>query len=152
MEKFVVFRLGGEEFGISINRVTEILRSQKINPLPELPYFLSGVITLRGSVIPLMDMRKRFSLASSPKNERIIVVKSEGDKIGLIVDEVKEIIFLKEDEITNPPSIFKGLRTEYLTGIGRKESKVIILLNLDGLLTTEEKIALKESEDSRVEA
>lgn len=147
MEKFVIVKLGEDEFGVWIKDVVEILRPRKINPLPELPDFLAGVITVRGEVFPLMDMRKRFSIESVPINERVVVVRSGRDKIGLIVDEVKEIAAFSSDEITEPPRIFKGLKTEYLTGLGKKEERVVVLLNLEKILTSEEKIVLSESRD-----
>lgn len=145
MEKFAIFKIGDEDFGVSINRVVEILKSQKIYSLPELPDFLSGVINVRGDVVPLLDLRLRFGMHTSEKKGRIIIVRSEGEKIGLLVDEIDEIISLAEEDLIAPPSIFKGLKTEYLKGLGKKEGRIIILLNLDRLLTSEEKIILKES-------
>lgn len=148
MEKFVIFKLGDEEFGVWIKNVVEIIRVRKVNPLPELPDFLSGVITVRGAVIPLLDMRKRFSIASTPVNERIIIVRAGAERVGLIVDEVSEIAAFTKDEVTQPPGIFKGLKTEYLTGIGKKDSRVILLLNLDKILSSEELIVLSESTEA----
>jgi len=145
MEKFAIFKIGDEDFGVSINRVVEILKSQKIYSLPELPDFLSGVINVRGDVVPLLDLRLRFGMHASEKKGRIIIVRSEGEKIGLMVDEIDEIISLAAEDLIAPPSIFKGLKTEYLKGLGKKEGRIIILLNLDRLLTSEEKIILKES-------
>ncbi len=144
--KFVVFKMGEDYFGIEITKVVEILNTQKVYSLPELPDFLSGVITVRGEVTPLLDLRKRFGTRSSETKELIILVRYDKEKIGLLVDEIKEIITLNAEEITAPPTIFKGLKKKYLTGIGRKNESIIILLNIDYLLTTEEKIILKESE------
>ena len=146
MTKFAVFRMGDEVFGIEIKRVVEILKSQKTYTLPELPEFLSGVITVRGEVIPLLDLRRRFGIASTLKKERVMIVRYDNEKIGIVVDEVKEITSLGTKDITNPPSIFKGLKKKYLTGLGKKGDTIIIILNLDDLLTSEEKIMLKESE------
>jgi purine-binding chemotaxis protein CheW len=146
MEKYAVFKMGEEIFGVEIKRVVEILKSQKPYTLPDLPDFLSGVITVRGEVIPLLDLRRRFGIKSSVKVERIILVRYDSEKIGIVVDQVKEIISLSKDEIINPPSIFKGLKRKYLTGLGKKGDMIIILINLDDLLTSEEKIILKESE------
>jgi purine-binding chemotaxis protein CheW len=146
LEKFAVFRMGDEVFGVEIARVVEILKSQKKYTLPELPEFLCGVITVRGEVIPLLDLRVRFGIRSAVKKERIMIVRYDNEKIGLVVDEVKEIITLDTADITKPPSIFKGLKKKYLTGLGKKGEMIIIILNLDDLLTSEEKIMLKESE------
>lgn len=144
MGKIAVVCAGEEEFGIEIGKVVEILKGQRIYLLPQLPSFLSGVANIRGEVIPLVDLRKRFGISSASDKERIIVVRSGKEKVGLLVDDVKEIVDLQQDEIIRPPSIFKGLKTEYLTGIGRRGDSIIILLNLDTLLTSEEKIQLEE--------
>ena len=144
--KFAVFKIGDEIFGIEINKVVEILNTQKVYSLPELPDFLSGVITVRGEVVPLLDLRKRFGIKSNDTKELIIVVRYDSEKIGLLVDEIKEILSLDAHEITSPPTIFKGLQKKYLTGLGKKDERIIILLNIDYLLTSEEKIKLKESE------
>jgi purine-binding chemotaxis protein CheW len=138
--------MGDEVFGIEIKRIVEILKSQKTYALPELPEFLSGVITVRGEVIPLLDLRRRFGIQSAVKKERIMIVRCDNEKIGLVVDEVQEITNLDTADITHPPSIFKGLKKKYLTGLGKKGDMIIIILNLDDLLTSEEKIMLKESE------
>lgn len=144
--KFAVFKIGEEIFGIEINKVVEILNTQKVYSLPELPDFLSGVITVRGEVLPLLDLRKRFGIKSTDTKELIIIVRSDNEKIGLLVDEMKEILSLNAQDITPPPTIFKGLQKKYLTGLGKKDDRIIILLNIDYLLTSEEKIMLKESE------
>lgn len=144
--KFAVFKIGEEIFGIEINKVVEILNTQKVYSLPELPDFLSGVITVRGEVLPLLDLRKRFGIKSTDTKELIIIVRSDNEKIGLLVDEMKEILSLNAQDITAPPTIFKGLQKKYLTGLGKKDERIIILLNIDYLLTSEEKIMLKESE------
>lgn len=148
MEKFAVFKIGDEDFGIGIDRAVEILKTQKIYSLPELPEFISGVINVRGDVIPLLDLRLRFGIHSSGKKERIIIVRFDNEKTGILVDEIDEIITISQDDIIPPPTIFKGLKTEYLTGLGKTKDRIIILLNLDRLLTSEEKIILSASSDS----
>ncbi len=145
--KFAVFTIGREAFGIEINRVIEILHRQKVYTLPEFPEFLSGVITVRGEVIPLLDLRKRFGISSADERELTIIARYDKEKIGLIVDTVEEIVTLRSGEIIDPPTIFKGLKKKYLTGIGKKDDRIIIVLNLDFLLSSEEKIMLKESEE-----
>jgi purine-binding chemotaxis protein CheW len=146
-QKYAVFKIGEEDFGVEINRVVEILSSQKVHSIPDLPDFLSGVIAVRGQIIPLLDLRKRFGIISSSKKELIIVIKYDNEKIGVLVDHVKEIISLGKDEITSPPAIFKGLKRKYLAGIGKKDDRVIIILNVDDLLTSQERIMLKEAEE-----
>ncbi|MBI4685297.1 MAG: purine-binding chemotaxis protein CheW [Nitrospirae bacterium] len=145
MEKFAVFRISDEDFGVRIDKVVEILKSQKIYSLPDLPVFFSGVINIRGDVIPLLDLGRRFGIHSGSGKDRIMIVNCEGEKIGLLVDEIEEIVSLTTEDIIAPPSIFKGLKTEYLTGLGKNKDKIIILLNLDRILTSEEKITLRKS-------
>lgn len=145
MQKFAVFKIADEVFGITIDRVVEIIKMQKIFTIPGLPGFLSGVMNVRGLVVPLIDLRRRFGTESSGKKERIIVVRYDHEKIGFLVDEIREILSLAPEEMTRPPSIFKGFKTEYITGLGRKGDSLIIILNIDNLLTSEEKIILKES-------
>ena len=145
MDKFAVFRIAGEIFGIGIGRVVEIITPQEIFSIPGLPGFLSGVINVRGSIIPLIDLRRRFGTKPAGRKERVIIVRFGKEKAGFLVDEIKEILALSPEEITPPPSLFRGFRTEYLNGIGRKDGRIIILLNIDNLLTSEEKIKLEES-------
>lgn len=145
MNKFAVFRIADEIFGIGIGRVVEIITPQEVFSIPGLPEFLAGVISVRGSVIPLIDLRRRFGTKPAGKKERVIIVRFEKEKAGFLVDEIKEIMELSPEEITPPPSLFRGFKTEYLHGIGKKEGRIIILLNIDNLLTSEEKIRLGES-------
>lgn len=145
MQKFTVFKIAGEDFAIAIERVQEILKLQKVFSIPGLPEFLSGVMNVRNTVIPLMDLRRRFGKKPSGTKERIILVRVEQERLGLLVDSVHEILSLLPEEVINPPSIFKGFKTEYLKGLGKKDERVIILLNIDNILTAEEKIQLKES-------
>jgi len=144
--KFAVFKIADEDFGVEVSRVVEILKRQKTYSLPDLPDFLSGVINVRGEVIPLLDLRRRFGTHTPPKKERILVVRCRGEKIGLLVDEIKEIVSLAREEVVSPPSIVKGLKRTYLTGLGKKDDRIIILLDIDNLLTSEEKMVLEEAE------
>ncbi len=145
MQKFAVFKIGDEVFGITIDRVVEIIKVQKVFTIPGLPGFLAGVMNVRGLVVPLLDLRRRFGAEPAGRKERIIIVRYDKEKIGFLVDEIREILSLAPEEMTRPPSIFKGFKTEYITGLGRKGDSIIILLNIDNLLTSEEKIILKES-------
>lgn len=144
--KVAVFSIGKEDFGIDIARVVEFMHTQRVYTLPELPDFLTGVISVRGEVLPLLDLRKRFVIESSQAGE-LIIIRYDDEKIGVLVDEIKEILSLGPEEITAPPKIFKGLKKKYLTGLGRQGERIIILLNVDHLLSSEEKIILKESEE-----
>lgn len=144
MGKVAIAIIGKEEFGIDIARIVEILKRQEVSQLPNLPDFLSGVINLRGEIIPVIDLRKRFGIGDSGGKGRIVVIRFGREKIGLYVDDIKEIINLDPLEISSPPSIFKGLKTEYMTGIGRKGDRIIVILNLDSILTAEEEIRIED--------
>ena len=145
MNKFAVFRIADEMFGIGIGRVVEIITPQEIFSIPGLPEFLAGVISVRGSIIPLIDLRRRFGAKPAGRKERVILVRFGSEKAGFVVDEIKEIMTLSPEEITPPPTLFKGFKTEYLNGIGKKDGGIVILLNIDNLLTSQEKIRLEES-------
>ncbi len=147
MSQFAIFRVGEEEFGIDIFRVVEILNPIRIFTIPDMPGFLSGVINLRGTVIPVLDLRKRFNVESKPDKERIIIVWVSGQRVGLYIDSVQEILDFEEGEITAPPSLFKGFKPEYLVGLGKKGERVMILLNTDTVLTAQEKMTLKKSRE-----
>lgn len=148
MQKFAVFKISDESFGIAIERVVEILKVQKLFSIPGLPDFLSGVMNVRGAIIPIIDLRMRFGMKPSGKKERLIIVRFDEEKIGFHVDEINEILSLSDQEIFGSPSIFKGFKTEYMTGLGKRGENIIILLNIDNILTSEEMIILKESLES----
>lgn len=145
MSTFTIFRIGDETFGIAIERVVEILKPQKVYTIPGLPDFITGVMNVRGMVVPVIDLRRRFGVAPSGKKERIIMVRYDTERIGLLVDEIREILGLEQDEIRISPTIFRGFKTDYLSGLGKKDERIIILLNIDNLLTSDEKIQLRQS-------
>lgn len=151
MGKIAVAIIGREEFGIEIYRIVEILKRQKVFHLPNLSDFLSGVINLRREIIPVIDLGKRFGLEDMKGKGRIVVVRSGMEKIGLFVDDIKEIIDLEPTDISSPPSIFRGLKTEYMTGIGKKGERIIVILNLDRILTAEEQIKIEELREKEME-
>jgi purine-binding chemotaxis protein CheW len=142
MRSFLVFRLGPEEFGIEISNIVEIFSSQKTYEVPEMEDYISGVISIRGDVVPLLDLRKRFGLTPSPKKERTILVRTSAETLGLTVDEVKEIMDFDDTEISTPPTIFKGLASEFLVGLGKKEGRVMMLLNIENVLSRDEMLEL----------
>jgi purine-binding chemotaxis protein CheW len=148
LNKYVLFAIGAEEFGIEIGKIVEIVRAQTPTPLPDVPPYIEGVINLRGTVIPLIDLRKRMGVEAHPEKERIIIIKVHGEKIGILVDEVKEIVRIDEDKRSKPPSIVKGLKPEYLSFIGKISDRLVIILNIDKLLTSEEMILLRETKEA----
>ena len=138
MNKYIVFRIHGEEFGIELGKVFEIINPLKVIPCPGTPEYIKGIFNLRGTVVPLMDLRQRLGVTPSPENEKIIVVYMHDEKVGLLVDAIEEIANINEEQIASPPSIFKGLKPEYLLGVGKLSDRLIIILNMDTLMTIEE--------------
>ena len=139
-DKYLTFHLAGEDYGIDIAYVTEIIGIQKITEVPDMPNFVKGVINLRGKVIPVMDVRLRFLLSERDYDERtcIVVVDINGTAVGLVVDQVNEVADIPEGDVEPPPRTTKGTSSRYLKGMGKVEEEVRILLNVDKLLYEEE--------------
>ena len=139
--QLVTFKLLGEEFGLPILDVREIIRMTNVTPVPHAPSFVEGVINLRGQILPVVDLRKRFNLEQKDVDEdtRIIVVEIGNTLLGLIVDGVNEVLRIPSDTIAPPPSIVSsGIGAEYIKGIGHYDEKMIILINLAKVFTTDE--------------
>lgn len=135
-DKYLIFHLAGEDYGIDIAYVTEIIGIQKITEVPDMPTFIKGVINLRGKVIPVMDVRQRFGFELEPYNERtcIIVVDMKDMAVGLVVDQVQEVLDIPEQSIEPPPSVGKNERSDYVSGMGKLGDDVKILLDCRCLL------------------
>lgn len=146
-DKFLTFHLSNEDYGIEIEYVTEIIGIQKITEVPDMPDYVKGVINLRGKVIPVMDMRRRFHLTDRDYDDRtcIIVVDISGAQIGLVVDEVREVADIPEDQIEPPPSNGKRGGRQYIKGIGKMDDEVKIILDVSRILYEEELDGLKGS-------
>lgn len=136
MLQLVTFKLGNEEYGIDILKVQEINRMTEITTMPKSAFSVEGVINLRGKVIPVVNLRKRFGLEMKEldSQSRIIVVDA-GSTIGLIVDSVSEVIRIPSDTIEPPPPITGGIGSEYVRGIVKLKDRLIILLDIDRLLS-----------------
>ena len=144
--QLVVFDLASEGYGVDIGAVREIIRLQDITRVPRTPSFVEGVITLRGKVIPVIDLRKRFGLPVSEQNteNRIVVVDIGGQDIGVVVDAVAEVLRISTGSVEPPSSVITGADSEYLLGIAKLEDRLIILLDLERVLSEEEKIVLSD--------
>lgn len=142
--QLVIFMLGKEEYGLPITKVQEINRMVSITRLPQTPDFMEGVINLRGRVLPVLDLRKRFQLAEAVMNDdtRIIIVDVAGQTLGIVVDAVTEVVRLQADNVEPPPPAFI-LDSQYIEGIGKLDGRLLILLAIDKVLTTQEAIALQ---------
>lgn len=139
--QLVTFNLGKEEFAVPILQIQEINRLVDITKVPKSPDFVEGVINLRGKVIPIIDLRKRFGLpqAELGKYSRVVVINMGGRMIGLIVDSVSEVLRLSESAIEPAPPIVAGIDSEYIKGLGKIEGRLLILLDLNKILSKEEK-------------
>ncbi|MFW6235611.1 MAG: chemotaxis protein CheW [Desulfovibrionales bacterium] len=144
--QLVTFSIDGEEFGVEILKVQEIIRMLGITRVPRAPQFVEGVINLRGKVIPIIDLRKRFGLDSrgQDKNTRIIVIEINSMIVGFVVDSVSEVLRIPAGTIEPPPPVVSGFDSEYISGVGKLEDRLLILLDLNRLLSGEEQKALSQ--------
>jgi len=138
--KFLTFVLGEEIYGIEILKAREIIGLMDITTVPQTPDYMKGVINLRGKVIPVIDLRKKFSMQEGVHTQEtcVIVVEVNGSSIGLIVDSVSEVSDITGEEIENAPSYGQGIDTSFIMGLGKVKNKIIILLDIDAVLSTEE--------------
>jgi len=136
-DKFLTFTVGKEDYGLAIYHVTEIIGIQKITEVPDMPDYVKGVINLRGKVIPIMDVRKRFKFEERDYDDRtcIIVVNINDTSLGLVVDTVMEVSDIPEKDIQPPPEIAEGNRQFFIQGLGKVEDEVKILLDAEKLLS-----------------
>ncbi|MBI5444886.1 MAG: chemotaxis protein CheW [Deltaproteobacteria bacterium] len=144
--QLVTFHVGDEEFGVEILDVREINRMMDITRVPHAPEFVEGVINLRGQVIPVVDLRKRFGLSAGErdKNTRIVVVELGGSVVGFLVDSVSEVLRVSRAVVEPPPSIVGGIESDYIDGVVKLEDRLLILLDLQKLLNGGETRELQE--------
>ena len=148
--KYITFRLAGEDYGIYILSVKEIIGLQETTKVPRTPDFVRGVINLRGKVHPVIDLRKRFGLESKEDNERtpiiIVEVRQEDNHqfIGIVVDSVSEVISIERDDIENTPTFGVDLETDFILGLAKVNEKVITLLDIDKILTSKQLVMVQD--------
>lgn len=146
----VTFRIGNELFGVPISMVQEIVRVPAIARIPQAPEFIEGVINLRGRVITVVDMHKRLNQASGnaqggwDRKSRILVIETCGRLVGIIVDEVNEVLKLASDKIEPAPPMVAGLSNQYINGVGKLDHDLLILIDIDKVLTVKQLNALDE--------
>lgn len=138
------FRLAGEMYALDIRRIREVIRPQKVTPVPKSPAFIEGVINLRGMVVPVIDLRRRFSLPlpSDDRRARIIICVVERKTIGLLVDEATEVCRFSRQEVRPASPFLGGAEAEFILGVCRQGENLIMLLDLDRLLSSGESSAL----------
>ncbi len=147
--KYLTFTLANEEYGIGILKIKEIIGMMPITSVPQTPDFVKGVINLRGKVIPVTDLRRRFGMEEMEHDDRtcIIVVEIEGQngdvEVGIIVDSVSEVLNIKGEEIEDTPAFGTQLDTEYILGMAKVEGNLKILLDIDKIMSNKEMTLLE---------
>lgn len=138
-KQLISFVVGREEYGLEILRVKEVIRTREITWIPQAPTFIKGVINLRGEVIPIFDLRDRFGLDHTDYTSmtRVIVVETGGRLVGIVVDEVSQVILIPAAQIEPPPNVVGGLSKEYIVGVGKIGERLIVLLKIDKILSQE---------------
>lgn len=146
LNQIVSFRLAEEEYGLDIMKVQEIILIGEITQMPQSPDFVRGLINLRGHVIPIIDLRKRFGFPEAERSEsqRIIVVNVGKRTMGIVVDEVDQVLRVKAEDIEPPPTSVKGINHDFITGLVKRDKKLVILLDIEYLLTDRERSALAD--------
>lgn len=153
-EKFLTFELTGEEYGIEILKVREIIGLLSITTVPRTPEYVRGVINLRGKVIPVVDLKLKFGMKRSEDTREtciiVVEVSHAGDKIltGILVDRVREVLDIKSENIEDPPEMGDGVETEFIKGMGKTGDRVSILLDIDGVLTGGELELLRKTSEN----
>ncbi|RMG74854.1 MAG: purine-binding chemotaxis protein CheW [Nitrospirae bacterium] len=142
--RFLLFQIRDEYFALDVYKIVEIINPQRYHHVYDLPGFIEGLINLRGELIPVVSLRKRFDIKEKSAHSRIIIVRIEDEKVGLEVDEVLEIVNIEEDRLSKPSRLFRGFRAEFIDSVVELDrERVAIVLNLDRVLSTEEKVLLK---------
>jgi purine-binding chemotaxis protein CheW len=146
-DKYLTFVIDKESYAIEVRNVTEIIGIQPITEIPEVPDYVKGIINLRGSIIPVMDVRLRFKKESLEYNDRtcVIIVDISDMSVGLIVDKVSEVLTIPEENIVDPPTMSKGSNNRYIRKVGRVGDEVKLLLDCNKLLTDDELEAISKS-------
>ena len=149
--KYLTFRLGHESYGIQVLKVREIIRHTTITSLPQMPAFIKGVINLRGKIIPVVDLRVRFALPTAIDTDRTCIIVVQVDhgaglmNIGLVVDAVEEVSNIASTDIEETPDFGAAVDTRYITGMAKIHGAIKTLLDIDGILTSEESVLVEKT-------
>ncbi|WP_130806474.1 chemotaxis protein CheW [Senegalia massiliensis] len=147
-KQFVVFKLDGEEYGINIINVKEIGIYKEPVKIPNSPEFIEGIINYRGEVIPIVNLKKRFNLNDLiiSNNTRVIIININDKQVGFVVDEASQTIRIDEEHIENTPEMVTRIDSEYITGVGKVEDRLILIIDLEKVLTDSEKQKIEKLE------
>jgi len=140
MLQWVTFRLANETYGINVMQVQEVLRYTEIAPVPGAPAYVLGIINLRGNVVTVIDTRNRFGLAPAEvtDNTRIVIIEAEKHVVGILVDAVAEVVYLRQSEIETAPNVGNDDSAKFIQGVCHKNNELLILVDLDKMLTEQE--------------
>lgn len=143
-QQLVVFELAYEHYGVDISAVESIIKMQAITAVPRAPVFVEGVTNLRGKILPVIDLRKRFGLPLKEftKDTRIVVVEVSGTTVGIVVDGVSEVLRVSPSSVEPPPPIATTAESAFIRGIAKTDERLVTLLDLGRLLSAEEKTSL----------
>ena len=144
-QQLVIFEMGEEHFGVDIATVESIIKMQPLTKVPYSPTFVEGVTNLRGVVVPVIDLRKRFSMAETQQTRetRIVITNLEGIKVGMVVDSVSEVLTVSTDIIDPTPAMVSSVEAEFVSGIARFDDHLVVLLDLEKVLSLKEQKALR---------
>lgn len=139
-QQYVIFSVNEQTYGIEILKIKEVVSYRKITPLPNMRGFIKGIINLRGVVLPVFDLREKFNLPETTYTcfHTIIVIEILGRVMGIIVDEISDVVKILPEEVQSTSNLPPGMKTEYMKGIGEKGNRLIVLLDIDRLLSPEE--------------
>ena len=142
--QLVTFHLGDELYGVNIMDVKEIVKIQPVRFIPNAPYYVEGIINLRGEIIPIIALHKRFNIKSVPKTEDdeieggFIILNIDNNKIGIIIDKVARVVSVKGEDVKDPPQMLSGIGTEYIEGVIREDNGYLIMLNIRKVFNAKE--------------
>ena len=138
--QWVTFKLDNETYGINVMRVQEVLRYTEIAPVPGAPSYVLGIINLRGNVVTVIDTRQRFGLMSGEisDNTRIVIIEADKQVVGIMVDSVAEVVYLRQSEIETAPNVGNEESAKFIQGVCNKNNELLILVELDKMMSEEE--------------
>ena len=141
--QLVTFQLGEELYGVNIMDVKEIVRLQNVRVIPNAPYYVEGIINLRGEIIPIIDLHKRFRIQAMSRDAvdfegGFIILNIDNSKIGIIIDKVARVVTVKAEDVKDPPQMLSGIGSEYIEGVIREETGYLIMLNIRKLFNAKE--------------
>lgn len=153
--QLVTFQLGGEIYGVDIMDVKEIVKITAVRPIPNAPYYVEGIFTLRSEIIPVVNLHKRFQLKKvnvadelSEDEGGFVILNIDGNEIGIIIDRVARVVTINTSEIQPPPQMISGIGTEYIHGVIRKENDYLIMLDIRRLFNANELQRILGEDDS----